>query len=82
MYCCYQTARVNEAARLIYSLDAGFKEMKNGKDNDFSRLSRWVVDVVIICNCFYFFVFYRHIFVYLWDNIGKTGRKYPAAISK
>jgi site-specific DNA recombinase len=39
----YRTARVNEAARLIYSLDTGFREMKNGKDNDFSRLSRWVV---------------------------------------
>jgi site-specific DNA recombinase len=39
----HRTARVNEAARLIYSLDAGFKEMKNGKNADFSRLSRWVV---------------------------------------
>ena len=39
----YRTARVNEAARLIYILDKGFKEMKNGKSNGFSRLSRWVV---------------------------------------
>ena len=39
----YRTARVNEATRPIYSMDAGFKEMKNGKDNDISRLSGWVV---------------------------------------
>jgi hypothetical protein len=36
-------ARVNEAARLICSLDAGFSQMKNGKDTGFSRLSRWVI---------------------------------------
>jgi len=35
-----RTAGVNEAARLIYRLDAGFREMKNGKDKDQSNLQR------------------------------------------
>ena len=39
----YRTARLNEAVRLIFSLDAGFNEMKNRKSDDFSRLSGWVV---------------------------------------
>ena len=39
----YRTPRVNEAARLIHNLDAGFKEMKNGKNHLKNDLSRWVV---------------------------------------
>jgi hypothetical protein len=34
---------LNEAVRLIFSLDAGFNEMKNRKNNDILCLSGWVV---------------------------------------
>ena len=39
----YRTTRINEAVRLIFSLDRGFNEMKNRKNNDISCLSGWVV---------------------------------------
>jgi hypothetical protein len=47
----YRTARINEAARLIFSLDAGFNEMKNRKNNDNSCLSGLVVPTGLL---FYF----------------------------
>jgi isocitrate/isopropylmalate dehydrogenase len=34
-----RTARVNEVARLIYTLDAGFSENKKGQKNSLSLLS-------------------------------------------
>jgi site-specific DNA recombinase len=34
-----RTARVNEVARLIYRMDAGFSENKKGQKSDFSLLS-------------------------------------------
>jgi site-specific DNA recombinase len=39
----YRTPRLNEAVRLIYTLDKGFVEMKNRKNNEFSCLSGEVV---------------------------------------
>jgi site-specific DNA recombinase len=39
----YRTTRINEAVRLVFSLDTGFSEMKNRKSNEFSCLSGWVV---------------------------------------
>ena len=36
----YRTTRLNEAVRLIYTLDKGFSEIKIGKECDFSLLSR------------------------------------------
>jgi hypothetical protein len=42
--------RRNEDARLIHNLDAGFKEMKNGKNHLKNDLSRWVVPTFEISN--------------------------------
>ena len=39
----YRTPRMNEAVRLIYTLDKGFGEMKNRKNNEFSCLFGGVV---------------------------------------
>ena len=39
----YRTSRLNEAVRLIYTLDAGFKEIKNRKEGENSLLSGEVV---------------------------------------
>lgn len=38
----YRTKRLNEAIRLICTLDADFHQIKNEKNNDCSRLSRLV----------------------------------------
>jgi site-specific DNA recombinase len=46
----YRTPRVNETARLIHNLDAGFKEMKNGKNHLKNDLSRWVAPRVVDSN--------------------------------
>jgi hypothetical protein len=48
--CTYRTPRVNEAARLIHNLDAGFKGMKNGKNHLKNDLSRWVVPIGRLIN--------------------------------
>ncbi len=39
----YRTFRINEAARLIYTLGNGFSETKNRKSSEISHLSGWVV---------------------------------------
>ena len=39
----YRTTRLNEAIRLIYTLDKGFEEIKKQKDNNNVCLSGWVV---------------------------------------
>lgn len=39
----YRTLRLNEGVRLIYTLDMGFVEMKNRKNNEFSYLFGGVV---------------------------------------
>src|SRR5438105_5342597 len=39
----YRTARLNEAVRLIYSLDAAFEGNKNGTSENFSNLSHQVI---------------------------------------
>ncbi len=38
----YRTARVNETARLIYTIDKGFKENKNGQAEENFNLSALV----------------------------------------
>ena len=39
----YRTARLNEAVRIIYSLDTAFGENKNGTSENFSDLSHQVI---------------------------------------
>jgi site-specific DNA recombinase len=39
----FRTTRLNEAVRLIYTLDAAFRENKNGTSIDFSNLSHEVI---------------------------------------
>ena len=39
----FRTARLNEAVRLIYTLDMAFKENKNGTSIDLSNLSHQVI---------------------------------------
>ena len=39
----YRTTRINQAVRLIYNMDAAFKENKNGTNDNFSHLSHQVI---------------------------------------
>jgi site-specific DNA recombinase len=41
----YRTGRLNEAVRLIYSLDAGFSEKKNGQTGEKNGLSKRVIRI-------------------------------------
>ena len=48
----YRTTRINQAVRLIYNMDAAFKENKNGTNDNFSHLSHQVTPMVQFSNLF------------------------------
>jgi len=47
---CFQTAKLNEGAALIYALNKGFSENKKGQNTDFSALSNAVTRIGQISN--------------------------------
>lgn len=49
----YRTARLNEAVKLIYSMDAGLTENKNGQTEAIFDLSTLVHRSVLFSNRFY-----------------------------
>jgi hypothetical protein len=49
----YRTARLNEAVALIYSLDKGFSQNKNGQNESFFDLSTLVTPTIQFSKPFY-----------------------------